>query len=46
MHVQELVRMGVENIFNYRDDRPYNSHYATVTPGRSFFASLLVRFRQ
>ena len=38
--------LGVENIFNYRDDRPYNSHYATVTPGRSFFASLLVRFRQ
>ena len=38
--------VGIENIFNYRDDRPYNSHYATTTPGRAFFASLLVRFRQ
>ena len=38
--------LGVENLFNYRDDRPYNSHYATLNPGRSFFASLLVRFKQ
>ncbi len=38
--------LGVENLFNYRDDRPYNSHYATLNPGRSLFASLLVRFRK
>lgn len=38
--------LGIENIFNYRDDRPYNSHYATINPGRSFVASLLVRFNK
>lgn len=38
--------VGVENIFNYTDDRPYNNHYATINPGRSFYASLLVRFKQ
>lgn len=38
--------VGVENIFNYTDDRPYNSNYATLTPGRSFYVSLLVRFKQ
>lgn len=38
--------MGVENIFNYRDDRPWNSNYATLTPGRTFYVSLMVRFKQ
>lgn len=38
--------IGVENIFNYTDSRPWNSHYATVTPGRSVYASLLIRFKQ
>ncbi|MFI3327988.1 MAG: TonB-dependent receptor [Rikenellaceae bacterium] len=36
--------LGVENIFNYVDDRPWNSNYATLTPGRSFFAALGVKF--
>ena len=26
--------------------QPYNSNYATLTPGRSFYVSLLVRFKQ
>lgn len=38
--------VGVENIFNYRDDRPWNSNYATLTPGRTLYVSLLVRFKQ
>lgn len=38
--------VGVENIFNYRDDRPWNSNYATLTPGRTFYVSLMVRFKQ
>lgn len=37
---------GVENIFNYKDDRPWNSNYATLTPGRTFYISLLIRFKQ
>ena len=23
---------GIENLFDYTDDRPYNSNYATLTP--------------
>lgn len=38
--------IGVENIFNYRDDRPYNSNYATLSPGRTFYVSLLLKFRK
>lgn len=37
---------GVENIFNYKDDRPWNSNYATLTPGRTFYIRLSVRFKQ
>lgn len=36
---------GIENIFDYTDDRPYNSNYATLTPGRSFYISLSLKFK-
>lgn len=36
---------GIENIFDYVDDRPYNSNYATLNPGRSFYVSLSLRFK-
>lgn len=36
--------IGIENMFDYRDDRPWNNNFATLTPGRSFFISLNVRF--
>lgn len=38
--------VGIENIFNFQDDRPWNSNYATLSPGRSLYASLSLRFRQ
>lgn len=52
--------VGIENIFNYRDDRPTYmyyvnasgkgatgiSPYATLTPGRTLFLALSVRFRK
>lgn len=38
--------VGIENIFNYKDDRPWNSNYATLTPGRSAYVSLSLRFKQ
>lgn len=38
--------VGIENLFNYRDDRPWNSNYATLSPGRAVYVSLGVRFRQ
>ncbi len=36
--------IGVENIFNYVDDRPWNSNYATLAADRSVYASLMIRF--
>ena len=36
--------LGIENMFDYRDDRPWNNNFATLTPGRSFYVSLNVRF--
>lgn len=33
------------NLFDYMDDRPYNSNYATLTPGRSFYISLSLKFK-
>ena len=40
--------LGVENLFDWKDDRPWNTKkpYATVTPGRAFYASLTIRFKQ
>ena len=32
--------IGIENIFNQRDESPWNSNFSTITPGRSFLVSL------
>ncbi|MFI3304847.1 MAG: TonB-dependent receptor [Rikenellaceae bacterium] len=37
--------IGIENLFNYTDDRPWSSNYATLTPGRALYASLTIRFK-
>lgn len=37
--------LGIENIFNERDTRPWNSNFSTVNPGRSVYASLTIKFR-
>lgn len=36
--------VGVDNIFNYVDDRPYGSHYGTLNPGRTLFVGVKIRF--
>lgn len=36
--------MGIENIFNFVDDRPFGSSYATLTSGRTIFISLGLKF--
>lgn len=36
--------IGIDNIFNYRDDKPYGSNYSTLSPGRTIFVSLLLNF--
>lgn len=37
--------LGIENIFDKIDDRPWNNNFSTVNPGRSVYVSLLVRFK-
>ncbi|MCI6161358.1 MAG: TonB-dependent receptor [Prevotella sp.] len=37
--------VGVENIFNWTDNRPYNSNYATLSPGRTVYVSLALKFK-
>lgn len=36
--------VGIENIFNQRDTSPWNSNFSTITPGRSFIASLRLKY--
>ena len=38
------VNAGIDNIFDWTDDRPNGVNYATLNPGRTFFASLVIRF--
>ncbi|MGQ1947850.1 TonB-dependent receptor [Geofilum sp. OHC36d9] len=36
------VSAGIDNLLDYVDNRPYKSHYGTISPGRSYFISLLI----
>lgn len=36
--------IGVENLFNKRDTRPWNSNFSTINPGRAVMLSFAVRF--
>ena len=38
--------VGIENIFNKKDDRPWNNNFSTLSPGRSVYVSLSVRFKK
>lgn len=38
------VNVGVENIFDYTDSRPFGVNYATLSPGRTFWGGLTIRF--
>lgn len=38
--------LGIENIFNERDTRPWNSNFSTVNPGRAIYVSLALKFRK
>lgn len=37
--------LGIENLFDYADNRPFGSNYATLSPGRTFFGGLTIRFK-
>ncbi|WP_292267969.1 TonB-dependent receptor [Butyricimonas sp.] len=38
------LNAGIDNLFDWTDDRPNGVNYATLNPGRTFFASLVIRF--
>ena len=38
--------LRIENIFNERDTRPWNSNFSTVNPGRAVYVSLALKFRK
>ncbi|WP_421920264.1 TonB-dependent receptor [Marinifilum sp.] len=38
------ITAGIDNLFNYTDNRPYGSHYGTLNPGRTLFIGLDVDF--
>lgn len=40
------AQLGIDNVFDYVDDSPYGSHYGTISPGRTFFAGLIINFAQ
>nr|WP_320117875.1 TonB-dependent receptor [uncultured Marinifilum sp.] len=35
---------GIDNIFDYKDNSPYGSHYGTVNPGRTVFIGCNIKF--
>lgn len=38
------ISAGIDNLFDYVDDKPYGSHYGTLNPGRTFSIGLNVDF--
>lgn len=36
--------LGIDNIFNQRDNSPWNSNFSTINPGRSLIASLRIKY--
>lgn len=38
--------IGIENLFNKTDDRPWNNNFSTLNPGRSVYVSLAVKFKK
>ena len=40
------LEAGVDNIFDYVDRTPHGLHLGTTSPGRTFYASMTIRFNQ
>lgn len=39
------LNAGIDNLFNYIDRTPFGRNRATTTPGRTFYASALIKFK-
>lgn len=40
------ISLGIDNIFNFKDDNYWGLRYSTYSPGRSFVASLTLNFKK
>ncbi len=40
------INTGIDNIFDYKEDKPYGYNYATKTPGRTFYISLIINYKK
>jgi len=38
--------IGIQNLFNKRDTRPWNSNFSTLHPGRCLYVSMAVKFNK
>lgn len=45
-HFTPELSVGIDNIFNFKDEQPFLMRYATTSPGRSFFASVTLKFNK
>jgi outer membrane receptor for ferrienterochelin and colicins len=37
---------GIENLFDFKDDKPFGSRYANTSPGRTYYANLILKFKK
>ena len=47
LHIKNFTiepSVGINNLFNYKDNRYYGFYYSTLSPGRTIFVSLLIKF--
>lgn len=44
-HWDLTVNGGIDNIFNYVDRTPFGRHRGTTSPGRTLYASVIVKFK-
>lgn len=44
-HLSLTLNAGVDNVFDYVDRTPFGRNRATSTPGRNFYASLMIKFK-
>ncbi len=38
------ISAGIDNVFDFVDDRPFGVHYGTLTPGRTYFLAMNINF--
>lgn len=44
-HLSGSLTAGVDNLFDYKETHPYGYNFGTYTPGRTFFISLNIGFK-